>query len=210
MAFSADRLLYGNPLDGSVPISINQIQQQEAGVKWRSGGISVFGTVFNAKTKESNYEATTKIHRQPVQLQRCRARSRLDDGRPACCRGCPPLPAPNYRLNGCQHRRQEATPPSRLHLPVGTLDELDALEVGAAIVGTDSFGHDANTITMPGFTTVNLFANYQINAKTQLSLRVNNLFNTLGYTEIEGDGHAARAVNGRSALVQLNSKLLIG
>jgi hypothetical protein len=32
---------------------------------------------------------------------------------------------------------------------------------------------------------------------------VNNLFNTLGYTEIEGDGHAARAVNGRSALVQL-------
>jgi outer membrane receptor protein involved in Fe transport len=56
---------------------------------------------------------------------------------------------------------------------------------------------------MAGFTTVNAFANYRINAKTQVSLRVNNLFNTLGYTEIEGDGHAARAVNGRSASVQL-------
>ena len=67
----------------------------------------------------------------------------------------------------------------------------------------DSYGDDANTITMGGFTTVNAFANYQINPKTQLSLRVNNLFNKLGYTEIEGDGHAARAVNGRSAMVQL-------
>ena len=31
-----------------------------------------------------------------------------------------------------------------------------------------------------------------------MSVQANNLFNALAYTEIEGDGHAARALNGRS------------
>ena len=47
VAYSADRLLYGNALDGSVPIAINQIQQQEVGYKWRGRGLSVFATLFN-------------------------------------------------------------------------------------------------------------------------------------------------------------------
>ena len=60
VAFSADRLLYGNPLDGSVPVAINEVKQVEAGAKWRSGGMSLFATLFNARTSESNYEATTQ------------------------------------------------------------------------------------------------------------------------------------------------------
>ena len=31
-----------------------------------------------------------------------------------------------------------------------------------------------------------------------LSLSVNNLFNKIGYTEVEGDGHAARSIGGRA------------
>jgi outer membrane receptor protein involved in Fe transport len=81
---------------------------------------------------------------------------------------------------------------------------LGDLELGAAVVGTSkAFGDDGNTITMDGYTTINAFVNYQLNSKTQISLKVNNLTDALGYTEIEGDGHAARALNGRSASVQL-------
>jgi outer membrane receptor protein involved in Fe transport len=71
--------------------------------------------------------------------------------------------------------------------------------VGAALVGSGkSYGDDANTITMKGYTLVNAFVNVPLGDKAQLSLSANNLFNTLAYTEIEGDGHAARAFNGRS------------
>jgi outer membrane receptor protein involved in Fe transport len=59
--FSADRLLYGTPgaLNGK-PTSFNELKQQEVGIKHRQGNLSVFGTLFFAQTKESNFEATTQ------------------------------------------------------------------------------------------------------------------------------------------------------
>jgi outer membrane receptor protein involved in Fe transport len=73
------------------------------------------------------------------------------------------------------------------------------VEVGAAIIGTGkSWGDDANTITQPGFTVLNAFVNYQVNDRLGVSVSANNLTNTIGYTEVEGDGHAARSINGRT------------
>ena len=48
VAFNADRILFGTPLDGSAPININTVKQLEGGVKWRSGGLSTFVTLFQA------------------------------------------------------------------------------------------------------------------------------------------------------------------
>ena len=45
---------------------------------------------------------------------------------------------------------------------------------------------------------MNPYVSYQFNPRTSVTVSANNVFNTLGYTEIEGDGHAARSVNGRS------------
>jgi outer membrane receptor protein involved in Fe transport len=204
-AFSADRLLYGNPLNGSVPIGINQIEQQEAGVKWRGNGVSVFATLFNAKTKESNYEATTqkftsnKYSSNGLELETVWSRGDFRVAGGATFTNAKITDSNDASTIGKKPKRQ-----ADFVYQIAPSMSFGSFDVGAAVVGTgDSFGDDANTITMRGFTTVNAFANYQINAKTQLSLRVNNLFNKLGYTEIEGDGHAARAVNGRSAGVQL-------
>jgi outer membrane receptor protein involved in Fe transport len=58
---------------------------------------------------------------------------------------------------------------------------------------------------MKGYIVTNLFASYQVNKTMSLSLGVNNLFDTLGFTEVEGDGHAARAVAGRSMKVSLKA-----
>ena len=44
-------------------------------------------------------------------------------------------------------------------------------------------------------------AAWHVNDRTDVSLSVNNLGNAVGYTEIEGDGHAARSINGRTAKV---------
>ena len=77
-------------------------------------------------------------------------------------------------------------------------------EIGAGLLHTGkSYGDDANTIIMPAYTVLNAFADYQVNDKLQLSLSANNLGNVIGYTEVEGDGHAARSINGRSIKANL-------
>ena len=54
-----------------------------------------------------------------------------------------------------------------------------------------------------GFIVVNPYLSYQLGDKASVTLSANNVFNKLGYTEIEGDGHAARAVNGRTVKASL-------
>ena len=205
VSFSADRLLFGNPLDGSVPISLNTVQQHEAGVKWRSGGVSTFVTLFNARTTESNYEVTTqtftnnKYTASGVELE---AAWNLGDFHVSAG-----ATLTRARISASNTASQVGNKPRRQAdlvwqlAPSYTFGPIDA---GAAIVGTTkSWGDDDNKINMPGYTVVNAFATYQLNSKAQLGLGVNNLFNTLGYTEVEGDGHAARAVNGRSVKATL-------
>ncbi len=200
VAFSADRLLYGNPLDGSVPISVNEIDQVEAGAKWRSNGFSLFATLFNARTKESNYEVTTqkftanKYEAKGLELEAAYAYGafRLNAG--ATLTDAKIKASNDGAVVGKQPRRQ-----AKFVYQLSPSYQFGSFDIGAALVGTGkSFGDDGNTITMPAYTIVNAFASYQLNDKTQLSLSANNVFNTLAYTEIEGDGHAARALNGRT------------
>jgi outer membrane receptor protein involved in Fe transport len=206
VSFSADRLLYGNPLDGSAPISINKVQQAEAGVKWRNGaGVSVFGTLFNAKTNESNYELTTqtftsnKYNANGLELEAAFSQGdfRLNAG----------ATFTRARISASNNAAQVGKTPRRqadLVWQLAPSFTFGPVDVGASIVGTTkSFGDDDNKITLPGYTVINAFANYQIGSTAQLGLSVNNLANTLGYTEVEGDGHAARAINGRSVRATL-------
>ncbi len=77
--------------------------------------------------------------------------------------------------------------------------------VGASLIGTGkSWGDDAHTIVLPSYQVVNAFVNYRVTEKATLSLSANNLFNKIGYTEVEGDGHAARSITGRAAKVSLS------
>lgn len=205
VAYSADRLLYGKPLDGSVPIDLNEVKQVEGGVKWKRGGFSTFVTLFDARTKESNYEVTTQqftnnaYKADGVEFE---MGWRLGD----------------FRLNGgatWTHARITATSDgsnvghtprrqAKLTYQLNPSYALDAWEFGAAIIGTTkSYGDDANTITMPGFVVVNPYVTWAANDKVSLSLSANNLFNAIGYTEIEGDGHAARSINGRTLKLAL-------
>lgn len=205
VAFSADRLLYGNPLDGSVPVAVNNVKQLEGGAKWRSGGLSLFATLFNARTAESNYEATT----QKFTSNRYRANGlELEAG----------WKAGDFRLGGGLTLTDAKITASNDASTVGKKPRrqadwvfqlspsmrFGALEAGLAVIGTGkSYGDDANTITMGGYTVVNAFAGWTVNERTQVSLSVNNLGNVLGYTEVEGDGHAARSINGRTAKLAL-------
>jgi outer membrane receptor protein involved in Fe transport len=205
VAFSADRLLYGNPLNGSVPVALNEVKQIEAGVKYRSGGLNVFATLFNAKTDESNYEATTQkftANQYDAKGLELEMGYRMGDFRLS---GGATLT--RSRITASNDASTVGKKPRRLAdvvLQVAPSYVLGSLEFGGSLMHNGkSYGDDANTITMPAYTVVNAFVNYQVNERTQVSLNINNLGNTLGYTEIEGDGHAARAINGRTAKIAL-------
>lgn len=201
VAFSADRLLYGTPLDGSVGINVNEVDQVEGGVKWRQGNASAFVTLFDARTKESNYEATTQTFStndykaQGIELEAAYSIGglRLLAGATytrAKITGSKTDPS----IVGKKPRRQ-----ADLTYQLSPSYAIGDLDIGAAIVGTTkAYSNNSNTITMPAYMTVNGYVNYQFTPSTMLSLGVNNLFDKLAYTEVEDDGHAARALTGRS------------
>jgi outer membrane receptor protein involved in Fe transport len=81
--------------------------------------------------------------------------------------------------------------------------------LGGSIIGTTkSYGDDANTITLAGYTMFNAFTSYQVNKETTASLAVNNLFNTLANTEggVGAWNNSTRAYPGRTirASVKVN------
>jgi outer membrane receptor protein involved in Fe transport len=60
----------------------------------------------------------------------------------------------------------------------------------------------------PGYTTVNAFGRYNITEKLRLGLNVNNLFNTIGITEVDSYPNSsgvatARSIPGRSIKASL-------
>lgn len=200
IAFNADRIMFANPLDGSVPISTNIVKQNEVGVKWKSGSFSSFVTLFQAKTTESNFEATTQrftansYDAKGVELE---ASYRMGDF--SLMGG---MTYTNAKIVGANDPSIIGKTPHRqanfVYQITPSYTMGDAV-VGLSVIGTTkSWGDDGNTLTLPGFNVVNAFANYQWTPKVQVSLSVNNLLNTIGYTEVEGDGHAARSINGRT------------
>jgi len=207
VAFNADRILFGTPLDGTVPISINTVRQLEGGVKWRSGGLSTFVTLFHAKTRESNFEATTQkrtANNYEAKGMELEAAWRTGDLRvtggltltDASITGTAPA---DVAVIGNTPRRQ-----AKVVYQFSPSYTLGRAEFGASVIGTGkSWADDAHTIEMPAFAVVNAFLNYQINERMTVALTANNLGNKIGYTEVEGDGHAARSIAGRSVKASL-------
>lgn len=208
VAFNADRILFGTPLDGSAPININTVKQIEGGVKWRSGGISTFVTLFQAKTDESNYEATTqrstsnKYDAKGVELEGAYSSGgfRITGGMTYTDAKITGTAAADVANIGNTPRRQ-----AKYIYQLAPSYSLGDAIFGASLIGTGkSWGDDAHTIVLPAYEVVNAYFNYNLTPKAVLSLSVNNLFNKIGYTEVEGDGHAARSISGRAAKVSLS------
>jgi len=158
--------------------------------------LSTFVTLFNAKTDESNYDATTQ-----------KSTSNKYDASGVEVEAGYKMGA--FRINGgvtVTDAKIVATglTPNRQAKVVYQLSPsyvLGDATVGAAIVGTSSSkdaqgsGYD---VTLPAYTVINAFANFNIGKNAVATLGVNNLTNVLGYTESNDGRMAARAINGRS------------
>jgi outer membrane receptor protein involved in Fe transport len=174
------------------------------GVKIRGNGMSLFATLFHAKTDEVNVDVTT----QPIVAKANSYRSKGLELEGSARFGMFNL------LGGLTYtdaKQADGRAPKRqakvVYQLTPTANIGDALTVGVGIVGTTKSQDDGPagplTITLPAYTVVNAFASYALTDRATLSLAANNLLNELAYTESNDGRGAARAYTGRTVKASL-------
>ena len=203
--FNADRVLFGGGVrdDGSIAskVAVNFVNQQEAGVKFRSGPFFANVTAFRATTAESN---EIIIPQQRTINNRYRSYGvELEGG---FDRGI-------FHLAGgatYTHARivdSEVTPALNGNIPYRQADFIfqaspsivvDGFAVGANVIGTtSSYSSDLNQLKIPGYVLTGAFASYLITPAIKVSVNAQNIFNKLAITElgISSDTLPANGIN---------------
>ncbi|KQN91086.1 TonB-dependent receptor [Sphingomonas sp. Leaf231] len=210
---NADRLLFGPTIDttggGLVPGAepYDFVKQAEGGVKFSSGPVALYATVFNARTQETNYllsqqqftsreyEATGvelegRFRRGPFSLTAAGTYTDATITRDAT----------DATLNGNRPQRQAAF----VYQATPQLD-FGRVSFGANVIGTTaSYAQPANQLKMPAYTQVNGFVLVRAADNVSVNLNANNIFNVKGITEVEEAAIPAnqlvraRAINGRT------------
>jgi outer membrane receptor protein involved in Fe transport len=206
-SFPTDRLAFfapANQVNGVAEIPLNEVDQLELGTKWRSGGLSLFATAFMAKTKESNTDFTaspirnvsTEYEAKGVELEGSYTSGGFSLGAGVTLTDAEVTDSSNAAIVGKTPRRQ-----ARVIYQLTPSYRFGDFSIGASVIGTTKSKDDGPagsvSVELPGYTVVNAFATYQIGKGASLALGVNNLFNTLAYTETNDGRQAARALNGR-------------
>jgi catecholate siderophore receptor len=214
-AFNADRITFFNAPNlvngSSSKIPVNEVTQLEGGAKWRYEGLSLFGTLFFAKTDEINVDVTktpilvqtTKYESKGLELEAAYRYDIFSIAGGLTFTDAKVKESSNAAIVGKTPKRQakivyQLTPSVALG---------DDIQLGASIVGTTSSKDDGPTgpvsITLPAYVSFNLFASYNVTPAASVSLAVNNATNVIGYTESNDGRGAARAINGRTAKLSL-------
>jgi outer membrane receptor protein involved in Fe transport len=207
-AYNADRItFFNNPnlVNGKSPtIPTNKVKQAELGVKIRGNGMSLFATLFDARTDEVNVDVTTN----PIVARANSYRSKGLELEGSAQFGIVNLLG---GLTWTDAKQADGRAPKRqaklVYQLTPTVYLNDALSFGVGIVGTTKSQDDGPagplTITLPAYTVVNAFASYALTDKATLTLAANNLFNELAYTESNDGRGAARAYTGRTVKASL-------
>lgn len=192
--FNADRLLFGGGIntDGSVAqgVGVNVVKQYEGGVKWTTEHTSLFVTGFMARTQEQNQDVTSRTE----QLISRKYHSRGVEFEGSFNYGHFSL------MGGATYTHSRIVSDAITPADVGNVPQRQAnwiyqlnpsydwgpFNVGATLIGTTkSYASNPNGLVMPGYTQVNAYASYDINDRMTVSMNVDNLFNSIGLTEID-------------------------
>lgn len=190
--FNADRVLFGGGVrdDGSIAdkIAVNFVNQQEAGVKFRSGGVFANVTAFRATTAEAN---EIIIPQQRVINNNYRSygvelEAGFDYGIFHLTGGATYTHARITKsevspaLDGNTPYRQAA-----LIFQASPSIVLDRFSIGANFIGTtSSYASDANQLKIPGYVLTGAFASYSITPDLRVSVNAQNIFDVLAITEL--------------------------
>jgi outer membrane receptor protein involved in Fe transport len=212
-SFPTDRLAFFAPasqVNGVADIPLNEVKQFEFGTKWRGDGLSLFATAFLAKTKESNTDFTatpirnvsTEYEAKGIELEGAFVVGGFSLGAGVTLTDAEVTASTNASTVGKTPRRQ-----AKVLYQLTPAYSVGDFSIGASIIGTTKSKDDGPagniTVDMPGYTVVNAFTSYKLGKGASVALGVNNLFNTLAYTETNNGRDAARALNGRTVKATL-------
>jgi len=214
---NADRFVFGgntSPTSGALLAGarpVDFVQQAEAGVKYQSRGLSLYGTAFYARTQEQNYEATTQrsfantYRAFGLELEGSYRVGEFSLTANGTYTNAKIVASNTAAVVGNRPRRQ-----AEFIWRVAPEYNSGMFSVGASAIGTtSSYAQDSNQLKLPGFTQVNAFLAVRPLERVQVSVNANNLFDTAGYTEAEegsipGNGIVrARSINGRTVSATL-------
>ena len=207
LTFNADNI---DPVTGALQsedVAVDFVNQAEVGLKYRAGGLALYATGFYAETQEQNFEATTQRQfDREYEAYGVEVEGSYRMGPFSVSAGATYTDAEiksdsrDASVEGNTPRRQA----DFIYQATAAYDsELFGLGVNA-IGTTDSFAQDNNDLVLPGYTTVNAFANFRPARNVTLSLNANNVFDTEGFTEAEEGSIPAngivraRSINGRT------------
>lgn len=176
------------------------VKQAEVGVKYRTSrlvpGTLVFnGTLFNAKTREPSGAELNKVNppidytATGVELEASYRYGGLDVVANATYTDAEGEVTSGGRRVSFKPRRQ-----ADLIFMVAPSYTFNAFTIGGSAIGTtESYFQDAahgttqnaSALKIPGYTTYNAFIAYRVLKNVTLSLNVNNLFDTEGWSEAE-------------------------
>jgi len=223
---NADRLLFGSnilPSGRAVPgLSADMVDQAELGFKQNGEKYNLYATAFYAGISEQNWDFSTggirQIQREyttyGIELEGSyRVGSFTLNGSATYTKAEISKDAINPAFEGKTPRRQA----DLIYNAIAAYNfgANSRHNAGIAITGTTkSYAQDNNLLVMPGYAVVNPFISVTLTDGLSLTANVNNVFDTIGITEVE-EGNItentqnivrARAINGRTTSLTLAYK----
>ncbi|GLB48510.1 TonB-dependent receptor [Neptunitalea lumnitzerae] len=223
---NADRLLFGSAVLPSGQaingLSADKVTQTEVGFKHRKGDVTLYTTGFLANTSEQNWDfaggSPREIQREyqayGIELEAYYTRSKFDIG------GSVTWTDAEIKEDFFNPDFEGNTPRRQADFiynanVVYRLGEANKHALGFSVIGTTkSYAQDSNELVMPGYAYVNPFVRFQLIEGLTASVNVNNVFDTIGITEVEEGSITentnnivrARAINGRTTSLTLSYK----
>jgi outer membrane receptor protein involved in Fe transport len=195
--FNADRIAGGSAINKATGAAANTnalfdtVDQIELGTKMRSGNLSLFGTLFKAKTRITSFDPT----KQPPELaanynaQGVELEAGYRAGAFRIAGGATYTDAKIVETGNVPQRQAKMV--YQLTPTYSTGDWV----MGGSLIGTSSaYGNNANTFVQPGYKVVNAFMSYAIDKKTTANVSVNNLFNKIGISETQDFNNVYQSV----------------
>ncbi len=197
---NADRLLYtefiqdGKTIDG---LDADRITQAELGYKYKSPKVGVIATAFYTRINEQNIEFDKTINKEfetmGAELEVVAQLGKLNITSGATFTKAKILESLTDSEEGNTPRRV----PSLLYNINPSYPLMNnKLVVGCSLIGTTKvYAQDDNEMILPAYAYLNAFATYKITKGFSVRANVNNLTNTLGFTEMEGDRFVNNSTN---------------
>ncbi len=212
---AADRNTYGT--DGLADVQFDELSQIEVGFKKRLNNGTLNLTGFLSNTEEGISNELNRTVGNPFKALGLEAETALAFGENFTFNGS--FTWTKAEIDGGDNKGN--TPRRQADLvynlsPSYNFGENSQHGIALSVLGTSkSYAQDDNDLVMPAYAYFNLLGRAGLTDGLSLVLSVNNLFDTVGITEVEGNGDGtfgsnrlvrARSISGRSTTLSLQYK----